>query len=164
MPEVRLAWRAAVCYGSPRGQVVIGVAPFAEQCAAADVLPPESLRRYPLPGLGDSAQLPPVSGGLGASVDAFGVMPLPPESRGAYTEWDSLLTLAIRGLPELAKFAEGLGRVSAGGEPLFVAALGWPLPLERAIFGHIARDCRATNVSELRGQVEDICRRLAGAG
>src|SRR2546426_3747327 len=105
MPEVRLAWRAAVCYGSPRGQVVIGISPVAEQCAAAEVFPPAALRRYPLPQIGDPGGDPPMAGGLGASGDIFGVVPLSGAGTDEQSPWDALLTLTIHGVPELAKFA-----------------------------------------------------------
>jgi hypothetical protein len=137
MPEVRLAWRAAVCHGSPRGQVVIGVAPLSELGALGAVFPPPVLRAYPGPVLTDSTGRARPCACYASDRDTLVLVPLADGTVGQ--DWNSLMTFAVRGEDVLRRFSAALCETEADTESPFVAALGFAPELERAFFASLAR-------------------------
>jgi hypothetical protein len=162
MPEVRLAWRATLCGGAPEGQVVVGVAPSTELEAIGEVVPPQSLRRYSLGDARDPAAENPPAWWLGAGAETLTLVVLDPERPFGEMPWDALVTVAIHGEQQLARYFKALSHCHGHGEAAFIASIGVPPESERRLFESIRDTCTSGDPLELRRQVSEVCARTAG--
>lgn len=162
MPEVRLAWRAALCHGSPSSQVFVGVAPGGEMSVVCRTLPRSSVRCYDLPSAGGGVG--PVRG-LAASANTFGVLPLARQARGKTDDlWDLVLTVALREDGALPALASEMGRAGGAEEHCFVAALAMAPAAEQALFEALGDEGPPSGLAELKERVGSLCSRLAANG
>jgi hypothetical protein len=162
MPEVRLAWRAALCHGSPGSQVFVGVAPQGEQTTVCQSLPRAELRCYDLPLVHDGPGGPGPVRGLGVSPAAFGVLPLVRQPRAKADEpWDTVLTVALREQGALSRLGADMGHPAAQRELPFVALIGLEPAAERRFFDALAVERPAGGLAELKQCVAALCARLA---
>lgn len=161
MPEVRLAWRAALCYGSPGSQVFVGVAPAGELAAVCRTLPRAAVRCYDLPGLASGVPLR----GVAAAPNTLGVLPLVRQKRATTEDaWDMLLTVALREEGALAALAAEMSRPTGQEDHCFVASVALAPETEQALFETLGEDGPPAGLPALRQRVGSLCSRLASQG
>lgn len=152
MPEVRLAWRASLCWYSRERQVLVGSAPVCEHRALLEAVGSGHVRRYRLPPLELAARRPRCAG-YGTAPHVFGIVPLWPDDGDPIEGRDVMLTLKLDTDRGRMRYLRGAARAAAHIHRPFVVAVGFPRYQEVALFAKLA--------AADAGTLHDLCRHVA---
>jgi hypothetical protein len=154
MPEIRLAWRASLCWSSGDRQVLVGTAPVGELRALTECMRAERVRRYRLPPIDIGAPDPVPGAGYGADAEVFGIVCLwPNDDESPIDGREVMLTLKLDSQRSRSSYARSLPRARTGLHRPFVAAIGMSKSEESALFARLAAMRPVA--------IPDLCRRLS---